>query len=111
MSDCLFVAWTEEGSVPAGGNEVNAPVAAKTVENDSVATGTVELDTVESKEDSGYNRLFTDGELDAMEDYEPGKEASVLAGTDVTGRVWQGAGGPVVSAGRGRVAEAGHEEC
>ncbi|KAE9116344.1 hypothetical protein PF006_g19066 [Phytophthora fragariae] len=53
MSDCLFVAWTEEGSVPAGGNEVNAPVAAKTVENDSVATGTVELDTVESKEDSG----------------------------------------------------------
>ncbi|EGZ13912.1 hypothetical protein PHYSODRAFT_431926, partial [Phytophthora sojae] len=44
---------------------------------------TVENETVEAKDSSKYDRLFTDEELDAMDDCEPGQETYVLAGTDV----------------------------
>ncbi|KAE8877845.1 hypothetical protein PF007_g12192 [Phytophthora fragariae] len=65
LSDCLLSTWTE-----------GEAILAETVTED----GTVppEVETV-----SGYDRLFSDEELDAMENGEPGQEASILSGTVV----------------------------
>ncbi|KAE9303835.1 hypothetical protein PF001_g13357 [Phytophthora fragariae] len=65
LSDCLFSTWTGGEAMLAG-----------TVTED----GTVppEVGTV-----SGYDRLFSDEELAAMENGEPGQEASILSGAVV----------------------------
>ncbi|KAE8988352.1 hypothetical protein PR003_g23460, partial [Phytophthora rubi] len=65
LSDCLFSNWTVREALPT-----------ETVKED----GTVppEVETVLS-----FDRLFSDEELDAMENGEPGQEASILSGTVV----------------------------
>ncbi|KAJ8548509.1 hypothetical protein ON010_g11162 [Phytophthora cinnamomi] len=63
VSDSLFAAWTVEETVTAK----------------EVTKGTVHP---EPKPGLGHDRLFSDEELDAMEQCEPGQEAAVLAGTE-----------------------------
>uniref|UniRef100_H3GJM1 Uncharacterized protein n=1 Tax=Phytophthora ramorum TaxID=164328 RepID=H3GJM1_PHYRM len=87
LGETVFLGWEEPADEPPEPPCVKLVNLVADVDKDKVSgegkDGTVAMDHTKKEKPSLYDRLFTDAELDALDEWVPGQEASVIAKEDV----------------------------